>query len=120
VLAFTARGALGAGVGAALLGWAALLAWAGTAFFRGRRWSRGPVVAAGLLHLASFANFVPSQPLALIPAAVALGTVVAAVWPATTRALHLDVGPADTAPAEPADRGAPEAPTDRGDAPPAG
>lgn len=91
VLALTARtGALSAGVGGVLLGWAAVLAWVGWAFFRGRRWSRGPLVAAALLHLASFAGFVPSQPLALIPAAVALATVVAAVWPSTTRAMHWD------------------------------
>ena len=83
-------GPLSAGIAAVLALWALFLAWASRGMFLGRRWSRGPVVAAGLLHLASFANFVGSQPLAVIPAAVALVTVGAARRPATTRALGLE------------------------------
>lgn len=84
---------LSAGIGAVLLVWAAAVGSASTALYRGRRWSRGLVVAAGLLHAATFANFVPSQPLAVVPATIALVTVVAAVWPSTTAALHLDARP---------------------------
>lgn len=78
------------GIGLVLLLWAAVLGLAAWGFARGRRWARGPVVAGGLLHLASFANFVPSQPLAVIPAALALVTVWAAVLPSTTAALRFD------------------------------
>ena len=81
-----------AGIGAVLWLWAGVLTWAARGMALGRRWSRGPVVAAGLLHLASFANFVPNQPLALIPAAVAAATVAGALWPSTTAALRF--GPA--------------------------
>ncbi len=83
-------GALSAGIAAVLAIWALFLAWASRGMFLGRRWARGPVVAAGLLHVASFANFVGSQPLAVFPALVALVTVVAALRPATTTALGLD------------------------------
>nr|NLI49231.1 hypothetical protein [Propionibacterium sp.] len=76
------------GIGAVLWLWAAVLAWAARGMALGRRWSRGPVVAAGLLHLASFANFVPSQPLAALPAALAAVTVAGALWPSTTAALR--------------------------------
>ncbi len=84
---------LSAAVGGVLLLWAAIIGVASLGLYRGRRWSRGPVVAAALLHVASFANFVPSQTLAVIPAAVALATVVAAVWPTTTAALYRDAQP---------------------------
>lgn len=87
--------ALGFGIGAVLLAWAAVLAVAAVGLARRRRWARGPVVAAGALHLASFANFVPSQPWALLGVAVAACTLAAALWPSTTKALRL--GGADPA-----------------------
>lgn len=77
-----------AGIGGVLWVWAGVLAWAARGMWWGRRWSRGPVVAGGLLHLASFANFAGNQPLALLPAGLALAAVAAAVWPTTTSALH--------------------------------
>lgn len=83
------------GIGLVLGAWAAVLAAAARGMFLGRRWSRGPVVAAGLLHLASFGGFVPSQPLALIPAALGGAAVVAAVWPSTTAALRFGVPDGD-------------------------
>jgi len=91
VLSVLARfAALSVGIGAVLVAWALVLAWAAWGLFRGKRWARGPVVAGGLLHLASFANFMPSQPLAAIGAVVAAATVATAVWPSTTKALKLD------------------------------
>ncbi len=75
------------GIGLVLGAWAAVLAWAARGLARGRRWSRGPVVAAGLLHLASFGGFVSTQPWALVPAVLAGLAVAGAVWPSTTAAL---------------------------------
>lgn len=81
---------LGVGVAAFLLLWGLFVAAASWFLLRARPWARGPVVAAALIHLASMVSFGAHQPWAWLGAAIALGTVVAAVWPATTRALHLD------------------------------
>ncbi len=82
--------ALSVGVAAVLLVWAAVCAVGARGLLRGRAWARGPVVAAGLLHAASCASFVGSQPWAVVPALLAICAVGAAVHPATTRFLHLD------------------------------
>lgn len=87
--------ALGLEIAAVLLAWGAVLAASAIGMARTRRWARGPVVAAGLLHLASFASFVPSQPWALVGVLVAAATVAAALWPSTTRALRLGAAAPD-------------------------
>ncbi|WP_040160404.1 hypothetical protein [Nigerium massiliense] len=83
-------GSLGRGVAAFLALWGLIVGWVSIALFRGRPWARGPVVAAALIHVASMVSFATSQPWAWLGAVVALATVVAAVWPSTTHALHLD------------------------------
>lgn len=83
------HGALSSGIAAVLVVWACIVGAAAWGLVRGRRWARGPVVAAGLLHLASFAGFIASQPLAIVPTALAAVTVYAALRPETTKALGL-------------------------------
>lgn len=82
--------ALSAGIAGVLITWGLICGWAGAAMLRGRPLSRGGVVAAGLLHLASCAGFVPSQPWAVVPTVVAATTVAAAVWPTTTAFLRFN------------------------------
>lgn len=93
--AATNRSTLGIGIGAVLLLWAAVLAAGAVGLAKLRRWARGPVVAGGLLHLVSFANFVPSQPWAVVGVVVAGVTVAAAVTPSTTKALRFTEGEPD-------------------------
>lgn len=84
------------GIGAVLGVWAAIVLGGAVGLFRGRRWARGPVVAAALLHLASAASFAASQPWAWLAAGAAALTLVAALWPSTTA--FLGWGPARTRP----------------------
>lgn len=71
------------GIGVVLGLWAAIVLGGGVGMLRGRRWSRGPVVAAALLHLASAASFAVSQPWAWLGVGAAALTLAAAVWPST-------------------------------------
>ena len=81
-------------VAVGLLAWAMVVAAAALAMARRYWWSRGPVVATGVLHLAAFLQSTPLQPWALLGAAVALVTVVGAVLPSTREALRIPVKPA--------------------------
>lgn len=90
VLSLTSgHGWLSRGVALMLLLWGAGVAAAAWGFWRGSAWSRGPLVAVGLLHLAAYGQFALNQPLALVGAVLALTAVVGALLPTTTRALRL-------------------------------
>lgn len=86
VLSWSAsHGGFSAGVAAALLLWAILIGVAAWLLGRGIGWARGPVVAAGLLHVFAFGQFVVNgAPWALLGAAAGLVTVVGCVLPAST------------------------------------
>ena len=51
------HGAFSGGVALALVLWGLLVGGVGVALLRGARWAMGPVVAAALLHVFSFAQF---------------------------------------------------------------
>lgn len=84
------HGTFSVGIALALLGWGVLIGAAAGQLYRRSAWARGPVVAAGLLHLAAFGQFALNQPWALLGAAAALVATVAAVWPSTRLALTPD------------------------------
>ncbi|WP_232547724.1 hypothetical protein [Propioniciclava soli] len=64
--------------------WGAVVVGLGIAWLRRAWWSRGPVVAAGLLHLLAFGQSTLVQPWAVLGAAAGLAAVVGALWPAVT------------------------------------
>lgn len=71
-----------------LLAWGALVGVSGWGLWSLRQWSRGAVVAAGLLHLFAFGQMVPTAPWAGLGAALALVGVVGAALPSTRAALR--------------------------------
>ena len=77
------HGAFSGGVALALVLWGLMVGGVGVALLRGARWAMGPVVAAALLHVFSFAQFATdgSAPQALIGAVAALAIVVGALHP---------------------------------------
>ncbi|WP_051208602.1 hypothetical protein [Propionicicella superfundia] len=100
------HGSFSGGVAAMLAVYGLGLLAAGWGLWRLSIFSRGPVVAAALLHVAVIAGYYLAGPylwVAIALSLVPIGTVVAAVWPSTTRALqarraqarsHLETGPA--------------------------
>lgn len=74
-------------VAAMLLAWGLLVGAAGWALWRLLAWARGAVVAAGLLHLFSLGQMIPTAPWAAAGALLAAVAVVGAVLPGTRRAL---------------------------------
>lgn len=71
-------------VGVALVLWGLIVGAFGYLFARGRRWARGPVVAAGLLHVFAFGQFAwEGAPQALLGALAGLVAVLGGVWPST-------------------------------------
>lgn len=79
------HGSFSGGVGLALGLWG-LLVGAGAFFLlRGSRWARGPVVAAGLLHVFAYGQLAMNNaPLAWLGAAAGLVAVIGLVLPAST------------------------------------
>lgn len=76
------HGAFSGGVAVALVLWGLLVGACGVFLARGARWAMGPVVAAALLHVFSFAQFaMDGSPLALIGAVAALAIVVGVLHP---------------------------------------
>lgn len=78
-----------------LIVYGAGLAVAAWGLWRLRTFSRGPVVATALLHLAVILAGVSTSPTPwalIVVALVPTATVVAAVWPSTTAALRTRVG----------------------------
>jgi len=76
------HGTFSAGPAIALVLWGGLVGFCGVALWRGARWSRGPVVAAALLHVFAFAEFAMNgAPVALIGSVVALASLVGVLHP---------------------------------------
>lgn len=76
------HGAFSGGVAIALVLWGLVVGACGIFLWRGARWARGPVVAAALLHVFSFAQFaIDSAPPALIGAVAALAILVGVLHP---------------------------------------
>lgn len=71
-----------------LAAWAAVNAGAAIALARRAWWSRGPVVALGLLHVLAFGQSALVTPWALMGAVVGVVAVVGAVGPTTRAALR--------------------------------
>lgn len=89
VLSLTSgHGIFSSGVAVALLVWALLIAVAAWFLLRRAVWSRGPVVAAGLLHVAAFGQFALTEPWTIVGAVAGLAAVVGAAWPSTRLALR--------------------------------
>ena len=72
-----------------LIVWALVVVGAALAMARRYWWSRGPIVATGVLHLAAFVQSTSVQPWAVLGVLVALMTVVGAVLPSTREALRI-------------------------------
>jgi len=81
------QGALSGGVAGALGVWGLATGAAGWSLLRLRGLARGPVVAAGLLHVLAFGQFTLTAPWAALGALAGLVAVVGAVWPSTRAAL---------------------------------
>lgn len=74
-----------------LIGWGVLVGAAGVGMWLRQAWSRGAVVAIGLLHMFAFGQMVPNAPAAAVGAAVAAVAAVGAILPSTRQALgHVD------------------------------
>ncbi len=73
-----------------LLVWAGLVAVAGVGMWLRQGWSRGAVVAAGLLHTFAFGQMVPNAPVAVVGALAGLVAVVGGGAPSTRLALSGD------------------------------
>ena len=74
-------------VAAMLLVWGALVGAAGWGLWALQPWSRGAVVAAGLLHAFALGQMVPTAPFAAVGAVLAVVAVVGGVVPSTRTAL---------------------------------
>lgn len=80
------RAAIGSGVAILMLGYGALLVLVARGVFLGRRWSRAPAAATQLILLPIAWSFraSPTTAVALVIAAVALGTLVGLLHPRST------------------------------------
>lgn len=83
------HGSFSGGVAFALILWALLVGGAGILLWRGHGWARGPVIAAGLLHVLAFGQFALNTPWAVLGAAAGLAAVVGAALPSTRGALSV-------------------------------
>ncbi len=84
VLSLTAgNGSLSSGVSIALMLWAILVGAGAVLLWRRGRFARGPVVAAGLLHVFAFGQLALSAPPAVLGALLALAGAVGAALPST-------------------------------------
>lgn len=83
----SAHGQFSTQVALMLVMWGVLVAVAGAGLWALKPWSRGAVVAVGLLHLFAFGQMAPSAPAAAAGAALALVAVVGGVLPSTRAAL---------------------------------
>ena len=83
------HGSFSGGVALALVLWGLLVGAGGVFLLRGARWARGPVVAAGLLHVFAFGQFaLEGAPLAWLGAAAGLVAAVGLVVPSSTAWLN--------------------------------
>lgn len=77
------HGSLSGGVGLALALWAVLVGASAVLLWRRSRWSRGPAVAAGLLHVFAFGQLAFSAPPAALGALLGVVGAVGAALPST-------------------------------------
>ncbi|MFT3877913.1 MAG: hypothetical protein QM708_16055 [Propioniciclava sp.] len=77
------HGSLSAGVAVALVVWGLLVGVSAVLLWQGAAWSRGPVVAAGLLHVFAFGQLAVSAPLAVAGALAGAAAVAGAVLPSS-------------------------------------
>lgn len=88
VLSLTSGHGLFSGqVAGMLLAWGVLVGAAGWGLAALKPWSRGAVVAAGLLHVFAFGQMALTAPVAAAGAGLALVAVVGGVLPSTRHAL---------------------------------
>ena len=79
------HGSFSGGVGFALVLWGLLVGAGAVLLLRGSRWARGPVVAAGLLHVFAYGQFaLDGTPLAWLGALAGLAAAVGLVLPDST------------------------------------
>lgn len=81
------HGVFSGGIAFMLVGWGVLVALAGWLLWRRSVWSRGLVVAAGLIHVLAFGQFTATAPWAVLGAIAGAAAVVGAVLPSTRAAL---------------------------------
>ncbi|MFP5417262.1 MAG: hypothetical protein ACLGHZ_10405 [Actinomycetes bacterium] len=81
------HGFFSGGVAVALLVWALMVGAGGALLWRGVGLARGPVVAAGLLHVLAFAQFALTEPWTILGALAGLVATVGAILPSTRAAL---------------------------------
>lgn len=87
---FGGNGIFSGHVAIGLIAWGAVNVVAAVALARRTWWSRGPVVAFGLLHVLAFGQSMTVAPLAVIGVLVAVVAVAGAIWPSTRAALGKD------------------------------
>lgn len=92
------HGRFSAGVGAMLLTYAAALGWVGYAAWRCRFYSRGVLVATGMLHLLVALSSLSAGNVAVwvSVAALSAATVVCAMLPSTAAAIRVGPDPGDS------------------------
>ena len=84
---FGGNGIFSGHVAIGLIAWGAVNVAAAVALARRAWWSRGPVVAFGLLHVLAFGQSMTVAPLAVVGVVGAVAAVVGAIWPSTRAAL---------------------------------
>lgn len=75
-------------VASMLLVWALLGFVTAWGLWARQPWSRGAIVATGLLHLFAFGQMIPTAPVAAVGAALAVVSVVAGALPSTREELR--------------------------------
>lgn len=93
------RAAIGSGVAILMLAYGVLLLLVARGVFLGRRWSRGPAAATQLILLPIAFSFraSPTTAVALVIAAVAVGTLIGLLHPRSTAVFVGPPTPPDTA-----------------------
>lgn len=81
------HGAFSGHIALGLIVWAVVNAAAAVALARRTWWSRGPVVALGLLHVLAFGQSMVTAPWAAVGVVAGVVAVLGAAWPSTREAL---------------------------------
>lgn len=79
------HGVFSVGIAVALVVWAVLGSASTWLLWSRSGWARGPIVAIGAVHAFAYGQFGLTQAWAWVGSALAVATVVAVLWPTTTR-----------------------------------
>lgn len=79
------HGVFSVGIAAALILWAALATGSAWLLWHRSGWARGPIVAIGAVHAFAYGQFGFTQGWAWLGSIAAAVSVIAALWPSTTK-----------------------------------